>query len=298
MKKITDFKLSEWLKLKPLQFLLKELRNNIFLNFYLRCKTTGEEDFKLKCKKSNQKNLLAVIAFEEPRVLEWMFTFGRKNITSFELLIFDNSRDQKIRNEIEAMCNKYGVMYLPLPKNPTTHPNRSHGMAMSWIYHRIIKYCEPNWFGFIDHDLIPVAKNYDEFVLSDQIFYGVCRENRRTPGVWSLWAGYCFFKYDEVKNLAVNFLYDFSRNLDTGGRNWDVIYSHYDKNKIKFAEENFINLVQPNAKGTIQLIDQSWVHIGGVSYSENLNQQANFYKNFFNELSSGKSIEAVLSATK
>lgn len=295
MKKISDFSLSEWFRLAPLKFLLKELRNNIILRIYLRCKAQGEDDFLFKCKKSSRKNLLAVIAFEEPRVLEWMFIFAKKNITSFELLIFDNSRNQKMRDEIKNLCLKYGVLYLPLPKNPTTHPNRSHGMAMSWVYNRVIRLCEPNWFGFIDHDLIPVAKNYDEYLMSEQSFYGVFRENRRTPGVWSLWAGYSFFNFEKVKNLAVNFLYDFSRNLDTGGRNWDTIYCKHEKEKVRFADERFIDVIKSDTKGVIQLIDESWVHIGGVSYSENLNRQAIFYQNFFKELESGRDIKEVMS---
>jgi hypothetical protein len=224
-----------------------------------------------------------------------MSILSKKNLSSFDLLIFDNSRSEEIRKINQGICQKHGVLYLSLPYNITRHANRSHGMAMSWVYHRIIRFCSPEWFGFIDHDLIPVAKIFDQFLRDGNSFYGVLRENRKTPGVWSLWAGYCFFNYQKTKDLSLNFLYDFSRNLDTGGRNWYQLYSSYDKKNVTFASEEFLHVPYGDMSHEVQLIDKSWVHIGGVSYSNNLNKQLAFYQQSFARLTSGESVGEVFS---
>ncbi len=91
-------------------------------------------------------------------------------------------------------------------------------MAMTWVFHRIIKKIEPNWFGFIDHDMYPIRPvNVEGLIPVNQSTYGLLND---APRYWNLWAGYCFFKYTHVSGLPLNFLYDFSRGIDTGGRNW------------------------------------------------------------------------------
>lgn len=277
MKNLSEFSILEILKLKPLKIFLKELRNDWVLFFYKKISADNEGKFILDSLKCRGKNVICVVAFEQPKVLEWLFTLSLKNTQDFYFLVFDNSKNLKTRKDIQDVCERFQIPYLSLPQNPTRHPNRSHGMALTWIFYRIIKKIQPAWFGFLDHDMIPVKKMGANHLLSDMWCYGLFAGKE---SVWNLWAGYCFFNFQKVGHLPLNFLYDFSRNLDTGGRNWNCLYS-----KINITDNNFpqdADLVFSNQIGEtqrIQLIDDRWVHIASVSYNENMSRKSNFYEN-------------------
>ena len=104
---------------------------------------------------------------------------------------------------------------------------------MSWIYSNVIKTLKPKIFGFIDHDLIPVSPIDFSKAINSRHFYGRITGNK--SGYWSLWAGYCLFDFNYLENKKINFLYDFTRGLDTGGRNWESLYSIFQKNELDFA---------------------------------------------------------------
>jgi hypothetical protein len=213
---------------------------------------------------------------------------AKKNLNEFNLIIFDNSKDISKRIEIKAVCKKYEIPYLGLPYNYTKHPNRSHGMAMTWVFHRIVKKIEPSWFGYLDHDMIPVEQTHFQ-ILEQQDIYGTINQGK---DCWNLWAGFCFFKYVKVASLPINFLYDFSRDLDTGGRNWDCLYSKYSQNSIKFADDSRIEFtINDQLKSIVQIIDGSWVHIGGVSYNNNLAPKEIFYENLIKNFQEGRTIQ-------
>lgn len=114
---------------------------------------------------------------------------------------------------------------------------------MEWLCHgfitELLKKIEPKVFGFIDHDLLPVKKiNFNTSIKIQHGFYGLYRAKK---GYWNLWAGYCFYSFNKVKSLPLNWLYDFSCYLDTGGRNWDPLYRFIDINLVKhdLASEQF-----------------------------------------------------------
>ena len=77
----------------------------------------------------------------------------------------------------------------------------------------------------------------------NQLFYGAIRAGKL--GFWTLWAGYCSYNFPAVEHLKLNFLNDFSRDLDTGGRNWPLLYKFHNQNQIRFAPRNKTELIDP-----------------------------------------------------
>jgi hypothetical protein len=209
---------------------------------------------------------------------------AKKNLKNTTMLVFDNSRDFAARKKILSVCKKNKTIYFSLPKYTTTHVNRSHGMAMSWIYTNVILAIRPKVFAFIDHDLIPIRPVNLYSLIQKQPFYG--RETGKKSDFWSLWAGYCVFDFKHLINKKINFLYDFSRNLDTGGRNWGALYSQFEKKVIAFANSTHKTVYLPTFKegAMVQFIDDKWIHIGSISYNNNFEQKFKFFKALAKEI--------------
>jgi hypothetical protein len=278
MLKLAEFSVKDWLTLRPLELAFKQARNDLWLKYYVNQKPKAFDRFLVENSHLAQKNIAVVVAFEQPWALNWLLKMAKKNLTNTTVLVFDNSRKIASRVEIEVVCKKNGAPYLALPMNRTKHVNRSHGMAMSWIYDNVINIIQPKVFAFIDHDLIPLSMTDFEERLAKQAFYG--RVGGKYPQYWSLWAGYCIFDYATVKNKQLNFLYDFSRGLDTGGRNWDCLYSQFDKTQIRFAKKDFKTLNVPSFEGgkTVEFIDERWMHIGSISYNDGFRNKFDFFE--------------------
>jgi len=289
MKYLAEFSLYEHLTLSSMAFYFKELRNDFVSGIYNKIPATNEAAFIESCKK--YKKILIVVAFEKPQVLDYLFKMSQHNLNTdfdYQMIVFDNSKNKN--DDILNVCQKYAIPYLSLPYNYTSHPNRSHGMAMSWVYDRIIKQCKPTHFGYLDHDMFPIRNCNLTAILEKQKLYGNINGNK--PPYWNLWAGYCFYNFENCENRPMNFLYDFSRGLDTGGRNWDGLYKFYAKDSLTYASDERHEVCLKNGmKGTVQIIDNVWLHIGGVSYS---NFDANFITSLCNELLEGRAFNDLL----
>ncbi len=292
MKNITLYSFSEYCRLVPLIVFFKQLRNDLLLAVYKRRRAHGEKQFITEHLHLRNKHVLIVVAFEQPKVLEWLFSLSEKNLQDFQLMVFDNSKKPMLRQQIKELCQRYQIPYLALPTYSTRHPNRSHGLAMTWIFHRIIKVIRPAYFGYLDHDMFPVKPiQLASMIPTEQISYGLLNDAKN---YWNLWAGYCFFKFEAVAHQPLNFLYDFSRGVDTGGRNWNYLYRFQNKKAIRFAS----SIHQPLSLGDdlqadVQLIDDAWIHVGGVSYNNNLQPKELFYGHLVKALLSGKSMNVL-----
>jgi hypothetical protein len=257
---------------------LKNLRNYLLLKWYLKKRPSELDQFNKSIQHLKGKSVAIVIAFEQPWTLNWLLNMAKKNLKNATVLVFDNSRTSIMRARIKSICKKNKIFYFSLPIYKTRHVNRSHGMAMSWIYEHIVKTLKPKMFAFIDHDLIPVSLVDFSKRIQSQPFYGRIVEN--LSGFWSLWAGYCLFDYQNLIYKKINFLYDFSRNLDTGGKNWRPLYAHYIKKDLSFASRTRKNISLPEFKDarSIEFIDDQWIHIEGVSYNNNFKERSQFFK--------------------
>lgn len=290
MKSLKFFSLAEWIGLEPLRAFIKQLRNDLFLICYKYRKAKYEDQFINDNQHLSGQNILIVIAFEQPQVLEWLFQLSKKNLKDFHLLVFDNSKNNIFKKSIKEICNKNSIPYLELPNSFSRHPNRSHGLGMTWVFHRIVKKIQPLIFGYLDHDMYPIKPiNQSDFFPREQNFYGLINESKN---YWNLWAGYCFYRFSSVSSKPLNFLYDFSRGIDTGGRNWPYLYKNSNKSSTKFANysEPVIGLDNDYPNMIIHLIDKSWVHVGGVGYGENFNKKRMFHQELVKKLTNNVSV--------
>jgi hypothetical protein len=87
------------------------------------------------------------------------------------------------------------------------------------------------------------------------------------------------YDFSTVKDLPLNFLYDFSRGLDTGGRNWDPLYQNYDQPRPAFADSRKVSLTD---SGTgvihqIRIVDGRWLHFRGAGYREDFQEKLDIY---------------------
>jgi hypothetical protein len=281
MRYLTEFSATDWLKLLPIRHALKQIRNDAWLAIYKNNRPNKLSQFLAEYKDLENKNIALVIAFEQPWTVNWLLQMANRNVSDMTILVFDNSRNDSKRIEIERICKQNKAPYLALPANPTRHVNRSHGMAMTWVYHNVVRAINPRIFGFIDHDLIPVRKVSIADKLTDQPVYGLLNQGKF--GFWSLWAGYCFFGYAGTRGKSINFLYDFSRDLDTGGRNWKSLYRDLDRRQLRVATADNVSMSVPSVKTRfVQFIDEHWLHIGGMSYSDNSQENIDFFRGLEN----------------
>lgn len=289
MRDLKDFSAKEWLQFLPLQLAFKQLRNDLWLAFYKKQRPKALDEFLRETVKYRDQNIALVVAFEQPWVLDWLLRMAARNLTDTTVLVFDNSRRAGARDEIEEVCRKHKTPYLALPPNPTKHVNRSHGMAMTWIFYNVVRAIKPRLFAFIDHDLIPVMKISFSERIGSQPFYGM--ERHAGSWAWNLWAGYCVFDFQQVSTLPMNFLYDFSRGLDTGGRNWKCLYLKTDHNDFRFASNGVSDVWDPITKTSraVHVVDDRWFHIGGISYNDNFKSKAEFCEYISKALDNGTS---------
>ena len=293
MRKLSSYQFISWVKLEPIKYLIKYIRNYFVTTLYVAKKGKNLDSFLKKCKHLSGKNIILIIAFEQPWVIEWQLKISKENIKDATIIIFDNSRDQSKKKEIKSVCHDLNALYFSLPKNKTLHVNRSHSLAMQWVYENVVKAIKPNIFAFIDHDLIPVKEFSLLNVIKDQDFYGWYRIGlqRKNPDAWNLWAGYCMYNYTKIKKSNLYFMYDFANGLDTGGGNYDSLYHGYDDRNMNFssASQVSINIPGVGVVEDLMVLDDSWHHIGSVGHNDNSKLKKDYVTTLFNKIEKGDS---------
>lgn len=292
MRRLNEFSTGEWLRLVPWLEAARQLRNDTLLARYLKSEPRGLANFLAAHAHLRGRDIAIVIAFQQPWPLDWLLSSAKANLPGTTVIVLDNSRDPAKAAEVRAVCAAHATPWIALPPYVTRHVNRSHGMAMSWAYHRVVAALQPRNFGFLDHDLIPVAPVDLVRRLAAQPAYGLLNAGRF--GYWSIWAGYCLYRFADVQGRPLNFLYDFSRGLDTGGRNWDPVYSAIDRASLRFAAQEFTDLRLPD--GTVrkvEVVDGCWVHMGGVGYNDNFETKIAFFRALRAAFEAGETLESM-----
>jgi len=144
---------SKFLNQNKLTRYLKNKRNDVVNQYFLRQKSIQQYESVAQLK--NLDFVVFCIAFNKPDCIKIMIDCWKRNARHTTLVIIDNSSYADARNEIKELCSTNGFLYLSLPKNPEWHPNRSHALAMNWIFYNIVKKCNPKQFGYLDHDCFP-----------------------------------------------------------------------------------------------------------------------------------------------
>jgi hypothetical protein len=211
--------------------------------------------------------LIMTIAFSNANVIRHQVRLLNKNVTDkFTHVIIDNSDIEEQSRKIEMVCREFDRPYIKLRGNFHGRGSNSHALALNWAYRQLVLRYKPDYFGFLDHDIYPIAPESIITKLEKQQVYGHLqyREN-----YWYLWAGLCFFKRTELFTKESDFAAGPVNgvNLDTGGMLYKTVFSKLDKSKIEFPEQRYERL----REGELVQSDQveyigNWMHSFNGSY--------------------------------
>ena len=186
MRDLKDFAWDEWLRLLPVTHGFKQARNDVLLSAFLKARPKELEKFLQDTSQLKGRNVANVVAFEQPWVLDFFLKMAKRHVADATVLVFDNSRLAPKRMEIERVCRERNTLYLGLPENSTRHANRSHGLAMTWIFHNVMRVIQPAIMSFVDHDLIPIERIEFAQRLGTQPLFGKANISK---WAWSLLGG-------------------------------------------------------------------------------------------------------------
>lgn len=185
---------------------------------------------------------LITVSFNAPKMVQYQIKLVKKFVKgNFRLIICDNSTDKDSAFEIKKICENEDITYIRvLDRSVPNGYSNSHAIALNWIYKNIVKQRKRD-FVFLDHDLFPVKEVFVEEYLKERAAFGRTISNNK--GLWHLWAGFSFFKWDFVKNKKLNFHryktlgFIKKHNVDTGSANWGPIFSKLDRAKVSCVDE-------------------------------------------------------------
>lgn len=235
-------------------------------------------------KLQNESIDLVVVSFNNANLVKLQIQQIEKYcLDPYQLTIADNSTDEKKSFLIYTICKKKNVGYIRLPKQNKFSGSFSNGIAINWMYLNFIRKREPKYFGFLDHDIFPVSPFAVIPRLKTQKFYGLrhyginkINENvwdSNSPEYWYLWAGFCFYNYQAIKNTKIDFtpLSSGKTFFDTGGSNFLSLYSSEDVSKLCFPNWERIKIREGEIRQSdyVDFIDNKWVHtINGSNWME------------------------------
>jgi len=189
---------------------------------------------------------LITIAFNNPMIIDYHIKMFKKYIKSdFTHIVCDNSNNQEKASWIRRICINNDVTYINVTSGEKAGGfSDSHGRALNRIYKTIVKRRQNN-FAFLDHDIFPIKEVKIEDYLKETELFGAVMER---GGIWYLWPGFAFYKYDYLKDLTLNFRRYRKFNIfkvegaDTGSGNWYQLYSKFDRNKFENPDEILWNI--------------------------------------------------------
>ena len=229
-KALHEYDWRQWLRLQPLTHAIKTARYRKIDRAFLR-QPVKDGDIADIRDAARGRHVLLTVAFGDAQCLDVQLRLTRGLVRHDLHIVADNSASEASARENRQVSAARGAAYVRLPANPWTvkNPSRSHGAALNWMWHNVLKPAAPAAFGFLDQDLFP-TQPCDPFEPLERVaFYG---DLRRAGARWYLWAGYCFFRFDAVDSAPLDFGLDWFAGLDTGGANWEVLYRNVDPNAV------------------------------------------------------------------
>jgi len=202
---------------------------------------------------------LVSVAFDNVPVVAHQIRLIQKYLQDPHVFtVGDNSSDPQKRDALLALCEQHKVCYLRLPPNPYTGVDASvsHGAALNWLYHQYIRKRSARYFGFIDHDVFPIRPTRLIPEISVRGVYGHIQERGNR---WYLWAGFCFFGRDAVRDVDLDFLP--CEGLDTGGGNWSRLYCRLNRVNLSSPSYECAKLREGSCRqADIYEMIGDWVH--------------------------------------
>jgi hypothetical protein len=198
-----------------------------------------------------------------------------------ELWIIDNSNNLLASRSIQQMATNSSVKYVKLPENPYSGSNQlgaltflyntlakkkyngsnSHGIAIDWVCQNIIEPSNIQYYGFIDHDIIPIKGVDIMHKLANAPFYG---RKQTINGLAYLWPGFCFFNRAFIKPIDLHFLPN--GGADTGSGNAHYLANRYAFDRFKGARYQTEKILEGDdlQDHYIEYIDD-WLHVINAS---------------------------------
>lgn len=254
----------------------KNLRNEAIDRAYRRRRSAAGAEFAAELERRGAHRLCISVAFNSPWVIDVLTAAWELHPVGMALAVVDNSSRPAARSEHERICAARGVPWLGLPPNPEWSPNRSHGIALNWIWHNVVRRLRPELIGFVDHDCFPIRPLDLPARMNGFTVYGLRGASKIHPEAWNLWAGYTFLRPAALEAAEaafpsrIDFKHRIEYGLDTGGSNWMAVYRKLDPERIGSATEGILpvdlNAGRPPLR--VHLIDDTFAHLGGASYEE------------------------------
>ncbi|ABE39776.1 hypothetical protein RPD_2546 [Rhodopseudomonas palustris BisB5] len=238
-KALRDYTWADWKRLRPLAHRLKTARYQWIDRRYRR-KPALVGDPAAVARDIAGRKVLVTVAYMDPEAIDLQATLLRHFFPDSLYVVVDNSPDDDIARQIARVAAARSVAYLRAPENPWKKSSRSHGIALNWAWHNVIRPGAPEAFGLLDHDLFPTAPDDPFAPLATQDFYGYVRAAEPANGCWYLWPGFSMLRFHAVQHLDLDFGQDWFLNLDTGGGNWEPLYSRYDLDRLAQSPSRFV----------------------------------------------------------
>jgi|GEM_PF-806175 len=259
---LNQYSWREWLRFRPISERLKTRRyDRIDKKFIVQPARAG--DVAAIVRQLRERDVVITVAFEDLTAIQWQHALLLRFLPVVLHVVVDNSRDSLRAAEIASFCFEKNIPYIRAPQNPWSgsRTSRSHGAVLNWIWHRLILLGQPNAFGFIDDDLFLTAPHNPFNALADRDFDGPIRSIGER---WFLWAGYCFFQFDRIKSLPLDFRQAWFLGLDTGGANWPVLYCQSNPSSMSVVRTGeILYAVNGQSLGEIEWVGP-WLHEGGT----------------------------------
>jgi hypothetical protein len=242
--RLVDYKMKDWMRFRPILHRMKTMRYRA-LDRKFRALPPRAGDLQAIGSSLKGRKILIAVAFEDPQMIAWQAPLVRLYVPDALYIVADNTPDDAKAAAIQEVARSFEVPYVRLPRNPTNSASRSHGLALNWIWHNLVRPHEPAMFGLLDDDMFPTVHTDPFAPLANQDFFGVVRPGVATSivdagGRWFLWAGFSMFRFDAVRHKPLDFSQDWFLGLDTGGANWEVLYRHVDRSHIHEQSTTFV----------------------------------------------------------
>jgi len=166
----------------------------------------------------------------------------------YKLVIIDSNCGEHTDNSERKMkiCTKYDIEFISLPNElslKNLNPSNILAKKLNYVYYNIIKTRNPKYFGLIDQDFFP----FRDFSVIEELekhgAYGDVAEKdghkNQTDlienvfdGPWMLHPWLSFYKTEFFDMLSPN--WDPCSGFDTGGMNWELVFSKKNINKKEY----------------------------------------------------------------
>lgn len=258
------------------------------LDRYYQLDGTSDLGLELDTKPEEEFCDLFTVAFNNSEFIEYQIKALRKNfVNPYRYTVFDNSNKENCAENINSVCKQYGCKYIRLPKQDSKiDVANSHGTALNWIWRKYMCHSSASYFGILDHDIFPIKPFDLREYLQGQKLFGYVRKSEKNvfikQGRWYLWPGLTFFDGSYIKGRELDFCPDWNHGLDTGGKNYFIIYKDIDLNKLKTTEPTEVRIDSTCGAywGGYEEYDCGWIHMwngSGYSHSEKWQDK---YNNF------------------